>query len=339
LSTPFSPAGPRREKIGIPAAESQKHMILELEALHGPLINPVLTIGNFDGVHRGHLALFEKVKARATAIGGQSVVMTFDPHPLRVMKPGNGPPLITPTEQKLRLVEEAGIEVIVCIPFNKTFAAISAESFVEDILVGRLGIREIVVGYDYSFGHNRRGNIGMLREMGRDLGFLVHVVEPVRIKDTLVSSTTIRRLVEQGDLPTTQVLLGRSYQISGTVVKGKNRGGRLLGFPTANLRPVDTLIPKRGVYAVTVLVDGRLHDGVTNIGYNPTFGDAPLSIETHILDFSGDLLGKTMKVNFIQRLRDEKTYPDVEALAAQIALDIVEARRLLQETRAAGESP
>jgi riboflavin kinase/FMN adenylyltransferase len=313
-------------------------MILELDALRAPLTNPVLTIGNFDGVHRGHLALFEKVKARAAAIGGQSAVMTFDPHPLRIMKPGNGPPLITPTEQKLSLIEQAGIEVIFCIPFNKTFAAISAEAFVKDILVGRVGIREIVVGYDYSFGHNRRGNIHMLREMGRDLGFFVHVVEPVRVQDTLVSSTMIRRLVLEGDLTTTRGLLGRNYQISGTVVKGKNRGGRLLGFPTANLRPVDALIPKQGVYAVTVLVDEGLHDGVTNIGYNPTFGDAALSVETHLLDFSGDLLGKTIRVNFIQRLRDEKTFPNVEALSAQIGLDIIEARRLLKAARATGES-
>jgi riboflavin kinase / FMN adenylyltransferase len=289
-------------------------------------------------VHRGHLALFEKVKSRAAAIGGQSVVMTFDPHPLRVMKPGNGPPLITPTEQKLKLVERAGIEIILCIPFNKTFAAISAESFVKDILVGRVGIREIVVGYDYSFGHNRRGNIDMLREMGKDLGFVVHVVEPIRVRDTLVSSTMIRTLVLEGDLTTTRHLLGRDYQISGTVVKGKNRGGRLLGFPTANLRPVDALIPKRGVYVVTVLVDGRLHDGVTNIGFNPTFGDEALSVETHILDFSGDLLGKTIRVNFIQRLRDELTFPNVEALSAQIGQDILEARRLLDAARTTGES-
>jgi riboflavin kinase/FMN adenylyltransferase len=314
-------------------------MILELDSLRAPLTNPVLTIGNFDGVHRGHLALFEKVKARAAAIHGQSAVITFDPHPLRVMKPGNGPPLITPTDQKLKLVERAGIEVIFCIPFDKSFAAITAEAFVKDILVGRVGIREIVVGYDYSFGHNRRGNIDMLREMGRDLGFVVHVVEPIRIRDTLVSSTTIRKLVEQGDLPTTRVMLGRDYQISGTVVKGKNRGGRLLGFPTANLRPVDALIPKRGVYAVTVQVDERLCDGVTNIGYNPTFGDAALSVETHLLDFSGDLLGKTIRVNFIQRLRDEKTFPNVETLSAQIGKDIIEARRLLKEARAEGESP
>lgn len=338
MSTPFSPAWSCRDGIGSPPAEIQRDMILELEALRTPLTNPVLTIGNFDGVHRGHLALFQKVKARAAAIGGQSAVMTFDPHPLRVMKPGNGPPLITSTEQKLKLVEQAGIEVIFCVPFNKAFAAISAEDFVKDILVGRVGIREIVVGYDYSFGHNRRGNIDMLREMGKDLGFLVHTVEPIRIQDTLVSSTMIRRLVQEGDLTTTRGLLGRHYQISGTVVKGKNRGGRLLGFPTANLRPVDALMPKRGVYAVTVRVDDRLHDGVTNIGYNPTFGDTPLSVETHLLDFSEDLLGKTIRVNFIHRLRDEKTYPNVETLSAQIARDIIEARRILNATRATGES-
>jgi len=306
------------------------NIIYDLKELKTPLNNPVLTIGNFDGVHKGHLVLFEKVKDRARAIGGQSAVMTFEPHPIKVMRPGNGPLLITPTKQKLDLISHAGIDLILCIPFTPQFASISAEDFVQDILVDMLGIKEIVVGYDYTFGYRRLGNIRLLQEMGDKLGFQVHVVDPVRLDDTLVSSTSIRKFVQEGKLSEAKKLLGRDYQIRGTVVKGKNRGGRLLGFPTANLRLIDELIPKGGVYAVTVMVNDKTYYGVTNIGYNPTFGDDALSVETHLLDFSEDILDKTIKVNFIQRLRDEKTYRNAKELADQIAQDILKAKELFK---------
>lgn len=306
------------------------NIIYDLNELKEPLKNPVLTIGNFDGVHKGHLVLFDKVKDRAKAIGGQSAVMTFEPHPIRVVKPGNGPPLITPTKQKLDLISNSGIDLILCIPFTHQFASISAEEFVQDILVDRLGIKEIVVGYDYTFGFKRQGNIRLLQEMGNRLGFKVHVVDPIRLDNALVSSTSIRELVQEGNLSEAKKLLGRDYQICGTVVKGKNRGGRLLGFPTANLKLIDELIPKGGVYAVTVIINDKTHYGVTNIGYNPTFGEEALSVETHLMDFSGDILGETIRVNFIKRLRDEKTYGSVEELADQIALDVQEAKELFK---------
>jgi riboflavin kinase / FMN adenylyltransferase len=305
-------------------------MINNLEHLLSPLTNPVLTIGNFDGVHRGHLALFEKVKRRASALEGQSAVMTFQPHPLKIMKPGIPPLLITPTEQKLELITRAAIDVIFCIRFDKTFAGIGAEDFVRNILVEKIGIRELVVGYDYTFGHQRTGNIDLLFQMGEDLGFQVHVVQPVLIGGKVVSSTSIRELVRAGNLPDAKTLLGRDYQISGTVVKGKNRGGRLLGFPTANLELVDELIPKEGVYAVQVLIDHHKYNGVTNIGHNPTFGQGPLSIETHILDFSEDLLGRAIKVRFMKHLRPEKTFESIEELARQIHQDVKAARALLE---------
>jgi riboflavin kinase/FMN adenylyltransferase len=305
-------------------------IIYDLEELKEPLRNPVLTIGNFDGVHKGHLVLFDKVKACAKAIDGQSAVMTFEPHPIKVMKPGNGPPLITPIKQKLDLISNAGIDVIFCIPFTRQFASISAENFVQDILVVRLGIKEIVVGYDYTFGYKRLGNISLLQEMGNKLGFKVHVVDPIRLEDSLVSSTSIRELVREGNLSEAKKLLGRDYQICGTVVKGKNRGGRLLGFPTANLKLIDELIPKGGVYAVTAIINERTYYGVTNIGYNPTFGVEALSVETHLLDFSEDILGETIRLNFIKRLRDEKTYGSVEELADQIAKDVQEAKELFR---------
>jgi len=305
-------------------------LISDLEQLKGPLKSPVLTIGNFDGMHKGHLVLFDKVKERAKVLGGQSVVMTFEPHPMKVMMPGNGPPLITPIRQKLRLIEDTGVDVIFCIPFAKEFAAISARDFVKGILVDKIGVKEIVVGYDYTFGHGRTGNIQLLKEMGSPFGFTVHVMDPVRINDTLVSSTSIRELIRDGNLKEAKKLLGRDYQISGTVVRGKNRGDRLLGFSTANLKLIDELTPAVGVYAVRVHIDGQTCYGLTNIGYNPTFGEGAFSVETHVLDFSMDLLGKTIKVDFIEWLRDEKTFKSAKELADQICKDIVQARELFR---------
>ena len=305
-------------------------LIYDLEKLEKPLRNPVLTIGNFDGVHKGHLVLFDLVKDKARSIDGQSAVMTFEPHPIKVMKPGNGPLMITPTQQKLRLIEDTGIDVIFCISFTKEFASITAGDFVRNILVERIGIKELVVGYDYTFGRGREGNIELLKDMGSSFDFKVHIVEQIRIDDMLVSSTSIRNFVQEGNLAEAKKLLGRDYQICGTVVKGEDRGGRLLGFPTANLQLIDELIPKPGVYAVKVFIDDQIHNGVTNIGYNPTFGNHPLSVETHILDFSEDLLEKTIRVNFVERLRDEKTFESVEDLTAQIEQDILLARAILE---------
>jgi riboflavin kinase/FMN adenylyltransferase len=274
------------------------------------------------------MVLFDKVKERAKALHGQSAVMTFEPHPIRVMKPGNGPPLITPIKEKLDLISETEMDVILCIPFTLEFAAISAQDFVKDILLKKIGIKEIVVGYDYTFGHDRLGDLSLLQEMGGQFGFRVHIIEPIYINRRLVSSTSIRKLVQDGDLIDAGVLLGRHYQICGTVIKGDNRGGRLLGFPTANLKVVDELIPRMGVYAVTVNVEDNTYNGVTNIGTNPTFGEHALSVETHLLDFSGDLLGKTIRINFIQRLRNEKTFKSIEELSNQIAEDIRVAKEL-----------
>lgn len=303
-------------------------IINNLEELKEPLNNPVLTIGNFDGVHKGHIVLFEKVKELAKSINGQSVVMTFEPHPIKVMKPGNGPPIITPTKQKLKLISQSGIDVILSIPFTVQFASISAQDFIEDILVKKIGVREIVVGYDYNFGSGRKGGIELLRNLGKEIGFKVHVVEPIHLNNTLVSSTSVRNLVQAGDLVEAKRLLGRDYQISGTVTKGAGRGGKVLGFPTANLLPEDELIPKKGVYAVRVEMDTGEYYGVCNIGNNPTFGANPLSIETHLFDFSGDILGKEFTIRFIRRLRQEKIFSSKEELAAQIKEDIKSVREL-----------
>ncbi len=301
-----------------------------LNQLRAPKQNTVLTIGNFDGVHRGHLTLFDKVKERAKAINGQSVVMTFDPHPIKIMKSGNGPLLITPTQQKLKLIENAGIDIVLCLPFTKEFAEISPEVFVKELLVDTLGIKEIVVGYDYSFGKDRTGNIELLEHLGKTYGFPVHVVDQIFLDGIPISSTNVRKLVEDGELARAKKLLGRDYQVRGTVVTGKNRGGRLLGFPTANLELVDELTPKPGVYAVHVIVDEQIYNGMTNIGYNPTFGNNAFSVETHILNFSENLVGKTIKVNFIERLRNETTFKSIEELAEQIRKDEIKAREIFK---------
>ena len=305
-------------------------IIRDLSELKSPPKNPVITIGNFDGVHKGHVSLFDKVKEIAKEIDGVSIVMTFYPHPVKVLTNGNGPPLITPIQQKLRLIKETGIDIILCLPFTKEFAAMPAKDFVEKILVDRVGIKYLVVGYDYSFGKNREGNIDFLRKMADKFGFSVVVVGPVSINGTVVSSTRIRDFVQQGRLEEAKRLLGRNYQVCGIVVKGKDRGAKILGYPTANLRLIDELTPKTGVYAVKVLIDDKVYNGVANIGYNPTFENGAFSVETHVFDFKGDLLGKEIRVDFIKRLRDEKRFNNPEELAHQISRDVEEAKKILE---------
>jgi riboflavin kinase / FMN adenylyltransferase len=303
-------------------------IIYDLKELAKPLENPVLTIGNFDGVHKGHLALFNKVKERAAAINGQSVVMTFEPHPIKLTNPAKGLSIITPIKQKLKLISEANIDVILCVPFDSQFSSISARDFVKNILLGIIGIKEIVVGYDYSFGNNRQGNINLLKTMGNDLGFKVHTIDPIHLSNVVVSSTSIRNFIKEGNLEAARILLGRDYQISGKVTSGAGRGGKVLGFPTANLMPADELIPKKGVYAVMADLDDQEYYGVCNIGNNPTFGTNTLSIETFLLDYDGVTLNKELTIRFIHRLRDEVTFASAAELSEQIAKDLNQAKEL-----------
>jgi len=295
--------------------------------------NPVVTIGNFDGVHWAHQAIFRKVVERASALHGKSVVITFEPHPIKVMSPQKAKPLITLLEQKKELVINQGIDIFLLIEFTLEFAATSARDFVKDILVDRLGIKEIVVGYDYAFGHNREGNINLLKEMGRQYNFKVHQVEPVYVGRSLVSSTSIRNLIMEGKVSEAKQLLGRNYQIRGEVVRGRNRGRSLLDYPTANLKLVDELIPKEGVYVVTVELKGKIYQGLTNIGYNPTFKDKILSVETHILDLSANIIRQKIKVNFLFRLRDEMTFASAKELSQQIGRDVKQAREFFQKEK------
>jgi len=307
-------------------------LIEKLEEIDNPFHNAVITIGNFDGVHIGHQALFHEVMEKADILGGTSIAMTFEPHPIRVLKNNGHPPLITPYHQKIELIEKTGIDVLICIPFTHEFAAITAKEFVLDILLGRIGMQAIVVGKDYTFGKNREGNLNLLKSYAEAFDFEVDVVDWIPVSNNIpsrISSTRIRELLIDGKVREAHKLLGRHYQVSGMVTPGRNRGGKLLGFPTANIKFKEELFPKNGIYAVTVDCLGKKHQGVANIGYSPTFDDNELTVEVHILDFDEDLYGKSIIVKFIERLRDEIKFSGVSELSQQIAQDCIQARNIL----------
>lgn len=305
-----------------------------LSDIKKPDADSYVTIGNFDGVHLGHQMLFSEVVNKAYNKKGTSIVVTFDPHPLQIVRPEIGIKLISSYEQKVELISHAGIDVLVVIPFTKEFATTSAESFVDDILIRAIGVKELVVGYDYAFGKGRQGNIEFLKEQGQIKGFPVTVVEPYYVDEMLVSSTKVRELVNEGRMLDVKKLLGRSYQIRGTVQKGKRRGGPVVGFPTANLHiSEEDLCPKHGVYVTQVVYDGKCYGGVLNIGYNPTFGENRLSAETHIFDFNQEIYGKKIKINLLKFLRGEQKFSGPTELTEQIKEDIKQAKEILTEAQ------
>ena len=302
----------------------------DISAIEKPVAESVVTIGNFDGVHKGHRALFRVVKERAEATGGTSVAITFEPHPLVVIRPDHRPPLITQLEQKIELIEKTGsIDELLVIPFDKTFSDIPAPDFIREVLVEKIGMQAIVVGPDYAFGKDRAGNIDLLKKMGSELGFEVITPEWVESENQgdRISSTRIRSIVSAGEVHDVVEMLGRHYQIRGKVVTGRQRGGKLLGFPTANIALQDELCPATGVYVVRACTEDNIPRlGVANIGYSPTFDDHQFTIEVHIVDFEGDLYGKKLRVDFLKRLRSEMKFSGLDALMEQISQDVEEAR-------------
>jgi riboflavin kinase / FMN adenylyltransferase len=308
-------------------------LVETLDQISTPFQNAVVTIGNFDGVHKGHQALLHQVIKKARQISGISVALTFEPHPLRALGIAS-PPLITRHDQKMELLEQSGIDVVVCLTFDKEFAAITAHDFISDILVNKIGMKAIIIGPDYTFGKNRTGNIALLKEQGRILGFETIVAD--WISDAAsgtrrISSTRIREIVMNGKVEQAKKYLGRHYQIRGKVIKGRSRGGSQLGFPTANIKLHDELCPKFGVYAVTVETVYGKFPGVANIGFSPTFDDNLFTTEVHILDFDRDIYGTRIRVNMVARLRDEKKFSSLRELSEQIRKDIDIAKELLQK--------
>ncbi len=307
-------------------------VVNHLDQISTPFKNAVITIGNFDGVHIGHQALFHEVIEKADSINGTSIAMTFEPHPMRVLKQNNHPPLITVYEQKKELIERTGMDVLICVPFTRQFASLTAREFVENLLVEKIGMKAIVVGKDYSFGKNREGNLALLKSFAAELDFEVIIANWIKLTKNYpdrISSTRIRELIMDGQMDEAQKMLGRHYQVRGIVVTGRDRGGKILGIPTANIHIHDELCPKTGIYAVTVECQGNQYNGVANIGYSPTFDDHEFTVEVHIFDFRENIYDKKIRVNFIQRIRDEQKFSNIPDLINQINQDIATAREIL----------
>jgi riboflavin kinase / FMN adenylyltransferase len=289
---------------------------------------PVLALGNFDGLHRGHRKILERLRRVAAEHGATSVVMTFDPHPPRIVRPDKAPPLLMTKAQKLEAVEQAGIQGAAIVRFTHELSQCDPETFVRTVLVDWLHVSEVWVGANFLFGHDRAGNFTLLRSLGARYGFKAEKIDPVRYKDFVVSSTRVRRLISEARVDEASALLGHQYFIDGMVVRGDQRG-RTIGFPTANLCTENELVPPHGVYATTVIVDGIVRPSITNIGTRPTVdASGKTTIETHLFDFDRDLYGMTIRVAFVQRLRDERAFESLDALKSQIAADCSRARVL-----------
>lgn len=303
-------------------------LITDLKNVEKKFDNSVLTLGNFDGLHMGHQELVRMIIHRAKEIGALSMVVTFRPHPLKVLAPEKCPPLISIYEEKIRLFEKLGIDVLVKIPFTLEFSTMSPEDFVRDILCETLGAREIFVGYNYRFGKGREGDIRKLRALGEKYGFKVREIEQIAVDGEVVSSSKIRTLLKEGEVEHAARLLGRTYAITGIVVRGDGRG-KGLGFPTANIASKHTIIPSDGVYAVRLVVRERAYDGIANIGMRPTFSKKALAIEVHVFNFNEDIYGEDISLCFIRKIRQEKKFKGAEALVSQISADIEVAKEIL----------
>jgi riboflavin kinase/FMN adenylyltransferase len=291
----------------------------------------VITVGTFDGVHRGHQDVLATLVRHAEARGLPSVVITFDPHPLEVVNPAAAPPLLTLTEEKLAIFAQTGVSYVAVVPFTPALAAFEAERFVDDVLLGRFAMRELLVGHDHGFGRGRLGDIDVLRQLGRSRNFHVTVLPPVYAPDGLaISSTEIRRAVAAGDLPRAAMGLGRPYSLAGHVIRGDQRG-RTIGYPTLNLSPPPSrkLLPPDGVYAVRVQLPEGQFGGMLNLGPRPTVGDHQRRIEAHVFDAGADWYGAAVRLDFVARLRGTRPFPGLDALKAQLADDERQARRAL----------
>jgi riboflavin kinase / FMN adenylyltransferase len=292
------------------------------------IANPTsATIGNFDGVHLGHKKILSAIRETAEEKGLSSCVITFHPHPQKVLR-NIDIPLLMPIRERLRLFEKEGMDFTACYTFTEEISKISAKDFISEILVGKLNVKHLIVGPDFSFGRKREGNAELLKTMGSMYDFETSVLGPVYIDNELVSSSAIRDFLKSGDPRKAAKFLGYYYYIDGQVTEGEKRG-RKIGYPTANLDTDWDIIPKTGVYATRAVLDDRTFDSITNIGYRPTFGESKLLIETHLFDFNSDIYGKRLKLEFVERIRDEQRFESVDALVAQINRDVESVKKAL----------
>jgi riboflavin kinase/FMN adenylyltransferase len=301
-----------------------------------PELSPsVVALGTFDGVHLAHAKILTTAVARARDLGVASVVCTFDPNPAVVLRPDRAPAPISTLDENLARIAEHGPDAALIIPFTLAFSQMEAEAFVDEILGRRLGAREVVVGFNHTFGRGARGTATLLKELGSERGLAVHVLPPLQVQGQMVSSSAIREALRDGDVELARALLGRPYLVQGKVLRGAGRG-RTLGFPTANLRPDRPLILAPGVYAAQAGWGARRAGAVVNVGYRPTFGEQQYWIETYVFDFSGDLYDRDFQVEFLHRIRPEMKFANVDALKRQVALDMDAARRVLDAGPATG---
>jgi len=287
----------------------------------------VLTLGVFDGLHLGHQLIMQTVVERARAVGAVPTVITFEPHPREVLHRESAPPLLQTFDQKIEALGVLGIEQTIVIHFDEAFAQIRAEDFLRDVVVDRLHAKEVYLGCGFAFGHDREGDIDLLRSVSQSLGFFADEVPEVRLRKCRVSPSRIRELLQQGGVNLARRMLGRPYGVEGRVVRGAERGVKL-GFPTANLHPQNRVIPRNGVYVTATLIEGQWRRSVTNIGTRPTFESGPdASVETFVMNWSGDLYGDVVRVRFLHRLRDERKFSSVDELKTQITYDVGRAER------------
>jgi riboflavin kinase/FMN adenylyltransferase len=291
----------------------------------------VVTIGNFDGMHLGHQKIIESVSTLARPHRSKTLAITFSPHPMKVLVPERGVKTLTSAEEKARLMGHYGLDSVLVVNFTRQFAKNPADAFIEEVLVRKLGAKAVVVGHSYAFGKGKQGTTALLRKRGEKYGFKVRVVRNATLSGDVVSSSRIRSLISWGRVCDAASYLGRPYAINGTVIKGAGRGARMLDTPTANIATECEAMPRGGVYAVRVKIDGRYLYGAANIGTNPTFKGSAMSYEVHIFDFEKDVLGKKIKVFFIERIREERAFPGIDALHTQILQDIAAAREILTE--------
>jgi riboflavin kinase / FMN adenylyltransferase len=296
-----------------------------------------VTVGNFDGLHLGHQKILQSVRAYARANGQRAAVITFDPHPMRVLRPDRAPLMIQTLAQRLAGFEQMGLDAALVLRFDPGLSLVSAEEFIERILVRGLHTCAILVGANFRFGHRGAGDVRLLGEFGKRNGFDVEVVPPVEVGGQIVSSTAIRGAVASGDVEGAIPLLGRAFSLTGEIRAGAGRGRTIL-FPTLNLAPEQELLPKLGVYATESVVSGRYYSSVTNVGTRPTFNEAGITVESHLFEFSEDLARGAMEVRFHMRIRDERKFSGADELRAQIARDIQTARKFFSERALAGHS-
>jgi riboflavin kinase/FMN adenylyltransferase len=304
-------------------------IIRGLETLNKSYPNTVLTIGNFDGVHLGHQKILSMVLKRAKEIKGTSMAVTFEPHPMKILAPEKNIKILTTYEEKAKLIKGIGINVLLCINFNKEFSYISADDFIKDVFVKKIDAKEIIVGTNFVFGKNKKGTVELLRRRGKRYGFRVRAIRNAKVNGNVISSSLIRKHLFAGAAFEVSNLLGRAYSIEGQIIKGKGRGRRLLNIPTANITTPVEIAPREGVYAVRVGFDGNIFEGVANIGKNPTFDNSDISYEVHLFNFSGNLLGQNIRIYFIDWIRSERRFPDPFGLEKQIRNDIERAKEIL----------